>query len=510
MKNSLIIGFLKWIALLMIGLMILGCSKDEEVEPNGSALPNSDFFIESIDLRNGVVIDDYEAPATINIQFKGGFDEMNSWKKVEIDYGDGIVDIIDPFDMHIGIKSHTYYNASTFTIKVTTYNNSGSGSSELDVEIKPCNTVKKEYLGGRWYMIQEKNKLSNGNGFTNTYEENREVFHFGYDESNFQFSRISFMWNEYEQGIFEINRKTITLAGDQETYIVELDSFFRYNLKPAMALSTTLTDSDQGNRELNIIMIKEEDPFLNELFPGFKWSVMEEQVFMYEYSEENEIYNKLIEQGPKSIIPYNHKCINLIGGFNEHFIIDNWDEGTVEPIEHWMQMNMNHYRLKFEGEEDVLLVFDRPKENQEEGILNFISTTFIEDNGKTIRVENHGILKKNDGSEATISSPDLIGSWIITSKTETLDGIDVDPTNSETPSVDDNLTFNEDGTADLGTGNESWYLLDPSNLIITSDDGFENLVLVMDHDKDSGKLLIRTITNENGEYELIYEMEKLN
>jgi hypothetical protein len=292
---------------------------------------------------------------------------------------------------------------------------------------------------------------------------------------------------------------------------LEVDSFYRYENKPAMAIQTSMFDEDQGNMNLQIIFVKELEPFYNESFLGAKWSINQEQRSTYEYSEQTGIYDKLVSEEEVEVIPHNQLSIGLMGDNSKWYLIDNWYHGEFQKINNYHQFDMNHYFLKMGNEEEVAIIFDRPYANQNPNILNAVTSTFVMENNTRYRVETKARLQKNDGSELHMEEAELSGTWEVSFKAEVQNGNTVDPSVSEAPQLGDLLIFNSDGSANLGSGNESWYMLDGNNFVIVNDAQEKIVVHINTYNVQNKLIEIMSITNDSeDDYKLVLQLKKKN
>lgn len=518
MKNLWKSGIFHLFLSLAMASLFMACEKDDEPPDPSGALPNVEFTYSPMDIYTGLEINDYNAPTHIAVDFPVGYDELGTWKKVEIDYGNGVVDIYEPYERGAGINWVIYYSPGTYNITVRVYNSSGMKELSKEIEIFSSQSLKTLYLDGSWSIIHDKMSPASGVPIENLRNKYHKMFGFETrDNQNFNYSRLDMHWVEEEYGTFTVNGFNINTApvgSDFPALTLTIDSFYRFNGEVHLAMHTVMTDDDIGEilYEADLIQISKDDPLyeFNTDLDNKKWNIIEEESNIYAYSDQTLEYSELVENIPNQIIPNNLLTVDLRGNPENRLIIDNWNEGSYEEIFNYYRDRI-FYRLKL-GEYDsiqlVYALFDPEYANSDPNVYSLITATFIEENGERLRIETKNKMRISDGSEATIDRDTIVGSWEIVNKNETIDGNNVDPGNSETPKVGEVLTFNTDGSADLGGSSETWLMLDDCNFVIVTG-GDEILVHVNSYDELTNELEIMSITNENeDDYKLVYQLIK--
>lgn len=340
--------FLVFLSLTMAGLF-LACEKDDDPPDPSGSLPNVEFTYSPININNGMEIDDYEALTHIIVDFPVVFDELSSWEKIEINYGNGIIHKYEPYDPRQGLNPVIYYSPGTYQITARVYNSSGMKEMSKDIEILPMKTFKYQYLNGIWSIINE--KVSPGAGLTieKPRKKYHKMFEFGvWEPQYFNYSRRDMHWVEEEYGAFTIdgfNIHTIPENGnDYPPLTLTVDSFYRSGGEVHLAMHSTMQDDDIGEirYDADLIYIDLSDPWYHfeQSLDDYKWSIIEEETNIYAYSDLTMKYNDLIETIPNETIPYNLLTVDLRDGPDNTQIIDNWDDGSYERID-----NYNRYRI---------------------------------------------------------------------------------------------------------------------------------------------------------------------
>ncbi|QNL23002.1 hypothetical protein HZR84_13975 [Hyphobacterium sp. CCMP332] len=507
MKKLTKSGILSIFLSLLIMAVFLAC-KDENESPNPSVnLPDATFELVSWDHINLEEINDYEAPASFKVTFASSVvQQMETWEKLEIDFGNGLDTVLDPYEGQNLYFVSTYYKKGSYTVTAKITNSSGTAEFSQTVDITPMVNLEQKYIDGFWSIIEQSVSSGNG-GSTVQIEPYREFFHFG----GGSYERWSLSWAEYESGSLAIDAKEIELTPSIGTGVtVIVDSFYRIDNIPVLAARTSMLDDDIGLVNYNLVLQLDQRFYLGGyppvsvmgIFMDHKWSIIEQESWKYEFSDQSLQYNKIVENWSKEVIPYNHFTIEP-----PSYIIDNWKEGNFDVMNNYTGNKLTMNFINNDGDR-VFLLFKAMMDIHNE--LFLWSTTFVDDGNETYRYETRSKLIKSDGSEAFIERDSLVGSWEITAKTETINGIAVDPGNSESPSVGDVLTLNDDGSANLGGAGEMWFVLDECNFVLLPDGGDTILVHLNSYDKANSEIEILTITNEvEDDYKLIFEMFKL-
>lgn len=503
-----------WVFLvIMLAVSFMSCKEDEEQPDPSGRLPNVDFRIYPVDPKTGQEITGFDAPVSIAIDVPVGFDELNTWKKVEIDFGDGIVDVYDPYNLHNAFKSHVYYSAGKYDVTLRVSNETGTRELSKEVEILPFTVLKPFYLHGEWSIVKEKMSAGSASPVVNVWKKYHEKLIFGSYQVPFTYYRRSMHWLEMEEGALTFNKKDVTMTPQDLNEFFEVtmtvDSFYRQDGKVYASAHATIMDDDVGQILYEIVLeyVDYDDPknnFDGSFFFNNRISVIEEETNVYAYSEQTGVYSELVKNSPKVTIPYNLMTID----WRTEYIIDNWSDGAYEELGGSYGSDIFVKLSILKTEEPVFILFDPEYENSNPDIYSIVSSTYYEDNDGRFRVETMNKIQVSNGTEATIGKDSLVGSWEIISKKETIDGNDVNPGNSETPVVGDVLSFNADGSADLGDGSESWFMLDDCNFVILPGNG-EVLIHLNSYDENTGEMEIMSITHETEDnYKLTFGLLK--
>ena len=505
-KSGLLSVFLS----LLVAATFISCGDDEESPDPSGNLPNANFELVSWDHIEGKEINDYEAPASFKLAFDiTALNEMHTWTKLEIDFGNGTDTIMDPYEGQNLYFLPTYYSAGNYTVTLKASNSAGTAEFSQALAITPMTSIDMRFVEGFWSIIREEVSHANGNS-TIQIEPYKEFFQFG----SASYERWSLSWAEYESGSLAVNGKELELSTPGGPGItVTVDSFYRMNGIPVMSARTSILDADFGQVNYNLIL--QFDPrFVEGAYPPYsllttfydnKWSIIEEEIWKYEFSDQSLQFNKIVDNWPKQTIPYNHFTIEYANGY----IIDNWKEGEYDVMNNARGVIHNMSFTNIDGDE-VYLLFEIKQFTSPDDDLLIWSTTFVDEGNDSYRYESRTRLKKSDGSEAVIERDSLVGSWEITSKTETIDGITVDPGNSQSPKVGDMLSFNADGSANLGGTGENWFVLDDCNFVLLPEGGDTVLVHLNSYDAQSSTIEILSISHEaEDNYKLVFEMLKL-
>ncbi len=485
MKIFTISRLLLVVFFLYIGIQIVGCGDDDPKVPE----PKAAFsYTGTNDFR-----------VTCTVTFTNESTEATSY---QWDFGNGETSAeTNP--------TVTYREEGAYSVSLIATGDGGSDQIIQEITIGSLQLQTNDLIG-IWSIVREEVTSIDGVSTSIIHDRpmNWETLQFFSDA----YQRLSLTWVEEELGSYTLNENFITLipgggGGNTNVNVSSID-------ENEIAAVVTF-DSEEGSIEINVTLEKNGSEYFEgsppgpyiEDFAGYKWSVLEETIKYFSYSEETNEYSDLIDSETESDITYNYMTIfpsevlapgNLIW-------IDNWYDGVYQRLYHIPYWTGNYLVLNDEEMQITQIV-----QNHDGNNVDIVSVRFTEVNGNYYREEVWSKLLRNHGTEAIIAESDLIGDWKVTDKTETSNGVSIDPLQSSSPPVGFTLTFHADGSATLGDPNPGgWFALDESNFVVVSPAMDETLIHVLDYDSMTGVIEVMSITSEDGsEYYLWMTLEK--
>ncbi len=461
MKESSLIRTLLVSLVLFLGVQFSGCNSDDENGP----VPTASFTFSSTNNQN--------APTLVSFTNVNEIDVNYSWIFGNGETGTGS----DP--------EVTYTEDGTYTVQLTASSEAGTSQSTLEVIVGPF-SISSEHLIGTWSIVREEITLpGSSTSIVHEYPMNWETLQY---EKNGDYERVSLDWVELERGNFSVNNNILSQTPTEgNDDFSALDILITAYGGGEMEVELDMEEPGVGTIHLELVLRENgpeyfgggdyPKPSLGD-FAGSKWSVLEETRTYYEYSATTDKYTNFRSEETMADVPYNFNTFLAIPGVESSLYIDNWEYGTYERYYRLRQIRpFTIYWIDEEedGNEVVLLI----NNNLDGNNIEIISAGFFEDEGEKLKFEAVTTLKRSDGSEPTITESELTANWEVTAKTETKDGIDVNPIDSYTPPIGFVLGFNADGSAVLGDPTPgSWYVLDDSNFVVVSPEGDETLVHV--------------------------------
>lgn len=447
---------------------------------------------------------DQNAPSTVSFSNKVEVDVNYSW-----DLGNG-----QTFTGRDPIV--TYSEEGTYTVTLTATGAGGTSQKTEDIVIGPF-TVTADLIVGSWSIVHEEITVP-GVATPIIYERPMNWERLSYYE-NGEYDRTSMAWVEYEHGSYTINNNVITqtpTGGNHE--FSSVDVLITSMDEEGIEAEVDMVDPQEGTIHIEVLLQKLGPEYFGQGefpmpsivdFAGAKWSMLEETRTILEYSTVTGEYTDVVATETVSDIPYNYNTFKADPGINSSLYIDNWEYGMYEVYYNLIPLHTyTTYWLDVEEGGDEILVLIT---NNEDG--NNIETTsvgFFEDQGQQYKFQAVTKFLRSNGSEPTITAEEFAGQWQVTAKTETRDGVAVDPADSYTPPVGAILTFNADGSAELGDPNPgSWFALDESNIVVVSPEGDETLVHITGFNAPAGELSTFSRWMEGDFlYEMLLSLEK--
>jgi len=487
MKNYSILRVLLVLSVLFVGVQFSGCNKDDDT----GLVPIASFTYTATNNQN--------APTTVSFSNEIQIDVEYNW-----DFGNG-----ETFFGRDPIV--TFTEEGTYTVQLTVTGEGGMAQVSQDIVVGPL-TITNELLTGVWSIVREEiTMLGSSTPIIKERPMNWDILSYAEGGS---YDRISMTWLEREDGTYSIDGDVITQTPTAGSDFTPIDILVTY-----MDDEEIVAEVDMEEGHMVVTLRKNGSEYFSQGplprpsigdFAGNKWSILEETTKIFAYSQTDDEYTDLVSTGVVANIPYNFSTIDVFiaGGATANSLrIDNWEEGVYEYMGFsQLKPSTTYWAVDSEGRDIIILITN----NLDDINIETTSVGFIEEEGEEVKFEITSKLKRSDGSEATITEAELTGQWEVTAKTETKDGVDVDPIDSYTPPVGFVLGFNSDGSAVLGDPTPgNWFVLDDSNFVVVSPEGDETLVHVTGFDSASAELTVFGKWIEGGfVFEMTLSLEK--
>jgi len=443
-----------------------------------------------------------EAPTTVNFINTSQNADTYAW-----DFGNGETGTeADP--------SVTYTEAGTYPVSLIVTGQGGTASTSQDIVVTPF-IVEDFDLQGVWSIVKEEVTYP-GSSTPIVRERPMNWSTLSYDPYNGTYDRVSLTWVEFESGVYTLSNNVITQTptGGNDDFSA-VDILVTSIQGTTIEAEVTMNDPDVGMISIKLTLEKTgpeyfgEGPLPKPSIEDFifdKWSTIEETTTVYAYSSDTDEYSEVVSSEFETFT-YNYQT--FYASPTNSLLIDNWSDGVYS----WFDLSeLRQYSIFWLESQDIGSIFLKVDNNLDGDNIETVSVWFAEINGEKMKFQANTKLYRNDGSEATVTYDELKGQWEVMSKTETSDGVAVDPSVSNTPAIGFVLSLNGDQSADLGDADlGSWFYLDECNFVVVSPEGDESLVHLEHFDKSLPlhEMHISSLTSEDGsEYKLTMLLRK--